>query len=422
MKSTLGQVTALLLSAAILLMGNGLQSTLLPLRAQFETFSTFEIGILGSAYYIGFAAGCLGGPRLIRRVGHIRAFTAMVAIASVMPLAHSMWSFAAFWWLCRGFTGFCLATLFMIIESWLNEKATNENRGTIFSTYTILNLTVMTVGQLSVNLSDLHSFFLFSLASIMVSLAAVPLSITRASAPAPIQRVKVRIGHLFRISPVGIIGAFLVGAQQGAFWSLGPVFADRIGLTTFWITLFMSLTILGGALGQWPLGKLSDRLDRRKVLVGVALLAAIIGVSIRFLNPTLGHGILIFGFLWGMLAMPLYSICAAHMNDHVKEGQFVEASSGLLLVFAGGAVLGPIIVSPFMTTVTPYALFAWTALFQILMACWALYRMTIRGAVAEEDRTEFTDALTEVSTVLSMSEDRAGTDKGAAEPEENGSN
>lgn len=232
MSATFAQIAALLLSAAILLMGNGLQLTLLPLRAQIEAFSTIQIGIIGSAYYIGFAAGCLWGPYLVKRVGHIRTFTAMVAIASAAPLVHNIWISAEVWWLLRAASGFCLATLFMIIESWINEKATNKNRGAVFSTYTVISLTVVTLGQLMINLYTIESFVLFSIASVLVSLSAVPLSLSKATAPAQVQTVRIRLVYLLRLSPVGIIGAFFVGMQQGAFWSLGPVFAERIGLDT----------------------------------------------------------------------------------------------------------------------------------------------------------------------------------------------
>ncbi len=411
MGATLMPIAALLTSAAILLMGNGLQSTLLPLRAEIDAFSTFSIGILGSTYYIGFAAGCILAPHLVRRVGHIRVFTAMVAIASVAPLVHSIWSSVGLWWLVRAATGFCLAALFMIIESWLNEKATNENRGVVFSIYTIISLTVVTLGQLMINVSEPGSYILFSLAAILVSLSAVPISLTRASAPAPMQTVQIRIRHLYRLSPVGLIGALLVGAQQGAFWSLGPIFAGRIGFDTLEITLFMSAAVIGGALGQWPLGKLSDRLDRRKVLLGACFAAAVIGLAIRLLYPTLGSGILILTLLWGMAAFPLYSICAAHMNDHVEEGGFVEASSGILLTFAAGAIAGPIIVSPFMTIISPYALFGWTAFFQITLVVFVIYRMRIRDEVSEARRGSFVDALNNIQTILpiatSKTDDRA---------------
>jgi MFS family permease len=215
-----------------------------------------------------------------------------------------------------------------------------------------------------------------------------------------VQTVRIRLGYLYRLSPIGVIGAFIVGMQQGAFWSLGPVFADRIGLDTLAITLFMSTAVIGGAIGQWPLGKLSDRVDRRRVLVGACIAAAAVGIAIRFLYPTTGHGILFLTLVWGLVTFPLYSICAAHMNDHVEEGGFVEASSGLLLIFAAGAVLGPLIVSPFMTLRTPYALFGWIAAFQILLAVLVVYRMRKRDRVPDSERSEFFDSLNEIQRVF----------------------
>jgi MFS family permease len=381
-------------------MGNGLQSTLLPLRADLEPFSTNDIGILGSAYYIGFVAGALKGAQLIQRVGHIRVFTAMVAIASAAPLLHSLWALPVAWWLIRAAYGFAAAMLFMIIESWLQEKSTNENRGVIFGTYTIINLTVVTIGQLMINLSTPASFVLFILASILVSFAAVPVALTSAAAPAPIASVEVRILRIFRLAPVAIAGAFLVGAQQGAFWSLGPIFADRIGLNTTEVTFFMSTAVVGGALGQWPLGKLSDRLDRRKVLICASLFAAAVGLTIRLVNPDLETGILALTMLWGMAAFPLYSICAAHLNDHVKDGGFVEAASAILIVYAAGAVIGPVLVSLSMTVVTPYALFGGTAAFQLVLVAVAAYGIAKRKAIDPEDRSSFTDALREVQSTL----------------------
>jgi MFS family permease len=399
MGATFAQITALLFSAAILLMGNGLQVTLLPLRAQFEAFSTVQIGTIGSAYYAGFAAGCFWAPHLVKRVGHIRTFTAMVAIASAAPLVHSIWPVAELWWVLRGTSGFCLAALFLIIESWLNEKATNENRGVVFSTYTIISLTVVTLGQLMVNLSEINSFILFSVASVLVSISAVPLSLSKAAAPTQVQTAQVRIIHLFRLAPIAVVGTFLVGMQQGAFWSLGPIFAGSIGLSTLAITIFMSAAVIGGAAGQWPLGKLSDKIDRRIVLVGACVASAVVGISIRLLYPTLGQGIVLLTLIWGIMAFPLYSICAAHMNDHVEEGGFLEASSGLLLVFAAGAIVGPLIVSPFMTLRTPYALFGWTAAFQILLASFAIYRMRLRKGVPSSDKRDFVESLNETQKV-----------------------
>ncbi len=399
MERTFVQIAALLTSAAILLMGNALLSTLIPLRAEIEAFSTFHIGIVGSAYYFGFSAGCLFGSQLIRRVGHIRTFAAMVALASAAPLLHNIWISAIFWCLVRMATGFCLAALFMIIESWLNEKSTNENRGIVFSAYTIISMTVVTLGQLMINLADLNSFVLFSVASVLVSLAAVPLSLTRASAPAPVKQVRVRILRLFRLSPVGVVGAFLVGGQHGTFWALGPVFANRIGFDALEISLFMSIAVIGGALGQWPLGKLSDRVDRRYVILGCCVVAALLGLAIRLSYPTIGNGILALTLLWGIVVFPLYAICAAYMNDHVSDDGFVEASSGILLMFAAGAIVGPLVISPFMTLRTPYVLFSGIAFFQIALALFIAYRRISGKAMPLAARSDFVEALNDAQTV-----------------------
>ncbi|MGE5768499.1 MAG: MFS transporter, partial [Bacteroidota bacterium] len=331
MSAAFAPITALLLSVALLLMGNGLQGTLLPVRANLEAFSPTDIGILGSAYFFGFAAGCLYGPRLIRRAGHIRAFTALVAIASCVVLVHSLFLDAFLWWVLRAMTGFCFAALYMIIESWLNEKATNETRGFIFSLYTIINLTVMTIGQLMLVLDRPEDFPLFLLASILVSLAAVPVALTKAQAPAPIRSVNIRLLHLYRLSPVGVLGGLAVGLANGSFWSLAPVFAQEKGADTWGVAIFMSVAVLAGALGQWPLGRLSDRMDRRKVIIAAACGAAAAGLLFVIWSPPTVLGLLAVIFLFGLFTLPVYGIVVAHMNDYVEAGGYVEAASGLLL-------------------------------------------------------------------------------------------
>jgi len=203
MIATLAPVSALLLSVVFLLMGNGLQGTLLPVRAQLELFSTTDIGILGSFYFLGFAASCYFGPLVVRRAGHIRTFAAMVSLASTATLVHVLVLEPVFWWPVRAITGFCFAVLYMVIESWLNEKSTNETRGTVFSIYTVINLFVLTVGQMMLTLADPKAFPLFAVASILVSIAALPVALTKSPAPAPIASVQIRIRYLFKSLPVG---------------------------------------------------------------------------------------------------------------------------------------------------------------------------------------------------------------------------
>jgi MFS family permease len=402
MTAQLTPIAALLLSVAILLMGNGLQGTLLPIRANIADFSTLNIGILGSFYFLGFAAGCVLGPRAVRRVGHIRAFTAMVSIASTIALVHALISNPALWWLLRAATGFCFATLYMIIESWLNERSTNETRGFIFSVYTIINLSVLTLGQLMIVLDDPAEFPLFALASILVSIAAVPVALTTAPAPQPIGEVRIRIRRLFTMSPVGFSGCLAVGLANGSFWALGPVFAQKIGMNVTGIALFMSVTVIAGALGQWPLGRISDRLDRRKVVIGACTAGALAGVGMAVFGVQWDRGILAFTFLFGIFAFPLYALSVAHTNDFAAPEDYVEVASGLLLVYAMGAVVGPIIASGLMAILGPEGLFAFTAAVHTGLAVFALQRMRMRARAPEEARAEFTESLLTAQTVAAM--------------------
>lgn len=402
MLAAIAPVSALLLSAAILLMGNGLQGTLLPVRAQGEAFSSLDIGALGSAYYIGFGAGCFFAALLVRRAGHIRAFTAMVALASTMALVHALVLWPFVWWILRGITGFCFAVLYIVIESWLNEKATNENRGAVFSAYTIINLTVITMGQMMLTLASPEAFSLFAVCSILVSLAALPIAFTKAQAPRPVGVVKLRIGHLYRLSPVGVVGCLGVGLANGSFWALAPVYAqsDRQDATA--VAIFMSIAVIAGACGQWPLGRLSDKVDRRKVIVlacfGAAAAGAAMAVS-RHLGEELIF-VLVFGF--GLFAFPLYSLCVAHMNDFVEPEGYVEAASGLLLIFALGAAIGPILASSVVSIFGIDRLFAYTAAVNLLMMAFALYRMTRRQRAADDEKVSFTESILVSQTVSNV--------------------
>lgn len=399
MRSALAPVSALLLSVAFLLMGNGLQSTLLPLRADVEVFTKFEIGVLGSAYYLGFAAGCLYGAYVIRRVGHIRTFTAVVAVASAVALAHALVLNPYAWWLLRAMTGFCVAVLFMVIESWLNERATNENRGVVFSVYAMINLTVISLGQLMLTLDDPGDFPLFSIASILVSLAAVPVAMTKAQAPAPVATVRIRFRYLYGLSPVGFIGCLSVGMANGALWGLGPVFARSIGDSTTLVALFMSVVVISGALGQWPLGRLSDRLDRRRVIALGCACAALAGLGLLLLPRLWDWSLLPLAAAYGFFALPVYSLSVANMNDFVAPDGFVEASSGLLLVFATGAATGPVLASLIIWLSDEASLFGFTACVHLAMAAFALYRRRRRERAPEAERAVFAEAQVAAQTL-----------------------
>ncbi|MDX1528482.1 MAG: MFS transporter [Gammaproteobacteria bacterium] len=396
MTKTIAPVAALLLSVAILLTGNGLQGTLLPVRAQLEAFTTLDIGILGSAYYLGFAAGCFYSPLLVRRVGHIRAFTAMSAVASAAVLIHAVYTYSWVWWVVRAITGFCFAALYAVIESWLNERATNETRGAIMSAYLIIQLTVITIGQMMITLSDPAQFPLFAMASILVSVAAVPVAMTAAAAPAPIEQVKVRIGHLIRVSPVGFAGSFAHGMAGGAFWSLAPVFAVANGMDVTGIAVFMSITVIGGAIGQYPMGRLSDRTDRRSVLIFVCAGAALAAFGMMFFRFAGLQSLYAYAVLWGFFAFPLYAIAVAHANDFADPKEFVEVSSGLLLVYGAGAVIGPVIASEAIERFGADGLFGTTATVHLVLIGFVIWRM--RARAAPEEHGKFIESLCATNT------------------------
>jgi len=382
---TVAPIAALLFSTAFLLMGNGLQNLLLPVRAHAERFTTLDIGVLGASYFLGFGIGCFAGPHVVRRAGHVRTFAAMVSLASALGLAHAVVVAPAAWWFCRTLSGFSLAVLFMVIESWLNEKSTNENRGRVFSIYRIVNFTVITAGQLLLTLGDPRTFALFAGASILISLAVLPVALSRAEAPC--RPAEVRLGVLRRCRRcwVGFAGIAAVGLTNGAFWSLAPVFVQTgILWSSDLAAVLMSIAVMAGAMAQWPLAQLSDRTDRRGVVVLACIAGAIAGAGAALCAGIWRWelGPFVFFFLFGLSALPLYTLCAAHMNDSVESGGFVEASSGLLLLFSLGAVSGSLAGSVAMNLMGPAGLFSFTAAVHIALAVFTVARMRLHPSRA----------------------------------------
>lgn len=411
MTRTIAPIAALLISVALLLMGNGLQGTLLPVRASIESFSSLDIGVMGSAYFVGFALGCYFGTHLVRRAGHIRTFTAMVAIASSAVLAHAIIVSPVLWWCLRALTGLCFAVLYLVIESWLNEKATNQNRGLVFSIYTIINLTVVTIGQLMLTLDEPTDFPLFALSSILLSIAAVPVAMTVAPAPGPIATTSVRFARLYKLSPVGMLGCFAVGLANGSFWGLAPIYAQGGTTDVTAVAIFMSITVIAGAVGQFPLGWLSDRMDRRRVITVALLGAAAAGLGLVFIDPGLKYAVFAVAFIYGMFAFPLYSLSVAHTNDHIDASGYVEAASGLLMIYALGAIIGPISASLFMQFIGNSGLFVFTVCVHTLAVMFTLYRMRKQSAPPLSEHIGFADALRVAQTVSNID-----TMSGAREP------
>ncbi len=338
-------VTALLLGAAILLTGNGVQVALLPIRADLEGFSQLDLGLLGAAYFAGLLAGSLFAPRITARVGHIRSFSAFTSIAVTAPLAQAVFISPPVWWGLRALTGICFAGLFMVIESWLNAAADRGTRGRILSTYTLLNLSVVTIGIQIVGFGDPRSFDLFALIAVLFSLAAVPVVLQVSAAPPPPRQPKLRLAWLFSVSPAAVMGCFVAGIANGAFWTYAPVFAARNGLDAKGTAMFLTAVVLGGAVTLLPIGYLSDRLSRRLVIAAVSALASLAGIGLYFESGGPRYGLIALGTLYGGMAYPLHAVCTAHANDLVLPKRAIEVSSGLLLMFSVGAILGPLMAS-----------------------------------------------------------------------------
>jgi MFS family permease len=393
MQSNLRPIASLLLAVAFLLAGNGLQFTLVPLRGHAEGFSAFALGAVGSAYYVGFVSGCLLAPYLIVRAGHIRAFAAMAALAVVVALAYPLKTDVVLWTLFRLVNGFCLAGIYLVIESWLNDHASNRNRGLVMSAYVFVNFIAFTIGQLMVTLYAIREAGDFILAAMLASFAIVPVALTRSAQPAPITIVSFRPMELYRAAPVGLVASMMVGMANGAFWGLGPISAAGNGLDVGKVALFMSGATLAGALVQWPIGRLSDRFDRRIVLLVLLIGAAATGVLLWALARN-GWLLLAFGLLFGALALPCYSLAAAHAYDKTSASEMVPTAATILLANAVGAAIGPLPASLVMDALGPRALFLFTAAAQASLAAYVFYRTTVQAPLAAPEKTGFDLAAT----------------------------
>jgi MFS family permease len=410
-------VAALFLSFGILLAGNGLQGTLLPVRAGIEGFSPFAIGVMGASFYMGYILSCFFAPRVVARVGHIRSFTVFGTVASAAQLMHVVWVDPVSWWGLRFITGACLCGLYMVMESWINERAGREHRGRILSVYQIVNLGAVTVGQMLLNLYEPAGFELFVVASVLVSVALVPVALTRTTAPQPLQQVRIRIPRVYAISPVGMIACLTVGLVNGAIWTIVPLFAQSALASIAELSLFMSLIIVGGAIFQWPLGRWSDLVDRRWVIVAICVGGGVSALALMAFGDLSRAAMYAFAFVYGGFTFALYAIAIAHANDQAEPEDFVEIASTLILVFSIGAVVGPMLASAVVEMAGPNSFFAYSAVIHFLTAGFAFYRMQRRAATAPEDKDDFIPVPRASPEVINI--DPRGPDE-EAETEPNG--
>ncbi|MCP4979446.1 MAG: MFS transporter [Gammaproteobacteria bacterium] len=381
---------ALLLGFGILMLGDGLQGTLLAVRADQEGYSATITGVIMSSFYLGFLCGSIMTPRLMVQVGHIRVFAALAALASAAILVHAVFVHVPVWVLLRLISGFCFSGLYVVAESWLNDRATNETRGQLLSLYMVVAYVGVGLGQLFLNLADPGGYPLFILTSVLVSIAVIPLLLSAGSAPSFEESVNIGFRDLYRMSPLGIVGMFVIGLVTATFFALGPVYGRRLGLNLEEISFFMSAAVVGTVILQWPIGALSDRYDRRLILTIVTSLTAAAAFACVFLSAASTSVLLLSVGLFGGLAFPLYSVCIAYTNDHLQPDQMIAASGTLVMVGGLGAVLGPILVASIMDLFENNGFFWAMGGAHFLTGLFALYRMTRRAPMPLEQQVETT--------------------------------
>ena len=382
-------VASLLLSTFFLLAAMGLSGYLIPIRAVAEGWSTFTISLIATGYAIAFTASCIITPRLVLKVGHVRVFGALTTIMAMSFLLHSLVVHPAAWVLTRAMAGFSIAGGYMIIESWLNEKVSNENRGALFSVYMMVSMSAVMVGQYIVPLGDPIGPTLFIVCALICSMAVMPTLLSSAQSPQPLTQVKFDVPALYRRSPAAVIGTLLAGLIASAWGGLGPVYATQLGLSTAEGASMLAIAMVGGAIFQYPLGRASDRMDRRRVMI----FAGFIGMIACAITVTFGvdNRIIFFaGMLFlGTVLFPIYSLNVAHANDHAEPDEFVEVSSGLMITYGVATMIGPLITGAAMDSFGPHALFAVIAICFAAYSAHAAWRISRREQAPEEMRSDF---------------------------------
>ncbi len=376
--SSVLKIYALFLGSAFLLFAGGLQGLLLSVRGADEHFSLLALGLIGTGWSVGFITGSITVPVLVQRVGHIRAFSIMASIGTITILCNLLLINDIAWIVMRAFSGFCFAGAAMIVESWLNEVAENKSRGTIFSIYTTINMTASTLGQLAMSVTGVSSAIPFIVGAISFICAIIPPALTSTPQPKPLASAKLDVVLLYKTSPLAVIAAFAVGMANGTFGTLAPVYGHDQGLDASGIAILFAVTAVLGAIAQLPAGRISDRMDRRMVIVVLGGVAAAVGFLMLLIDPQ--GGWIMYGLfgLYGLSAYPIYAIAVAHANDFAKKGEFGRVAGGMLLTMGSGLAIGPAIAAVVMNLYQPVGLFIVTATFHGALALTAFLRMKVR--------------------------------------------
>lgn len=379
----------LLLGMGVLMLGTGLQSTLLGLRATLEGFPTVVIGLIMSCYYVGYLLGTRIAPPLLHRLGHIRVFATLAAVSSAAILVQGCFVNPFTWGMMRMLSGVCLAGIYVVAESWLNDRATRANRGRLFAIYMGVLYVGLGAAQFLLVLANPRTQTPFMLVSVLISLAMVPIVVSSRPVPEHAVPQKVHLVDLYRNSPLGVVAIAVSGMISAFIFSMGPVYARLSGLETSGVATFMAVSILAAVVTQYPVGRLSDRMDRRTVIAAVCTLAAFVAGSIVAF-PEMPHGVfLVFAALFSGFVLTLYSLSVSHVNDKLEPAQMVAASSAVLLLNGAAAAIGPVVAGSLMTAFGPRAYFAALATLTGGLAIYDLWRKARRRPVPPAQKGPF---------------------------------
>jgi len=375
---------ALFLGMFLLMIGNGLQGTLLGLRGEIEGFSTFEISVVMSAYFLGFLGGSRFTPKLIARVGHVRVFAALGSMISAVLIMYPALTEPWAWVIGRVIIGFCFCGVYITAESWLNDASDNENRGQALSIYMIVQMAGIVTAQYIVTIGDISGFILFIVPSVLVSLAFAPILLSAGRSPDFSTTKPMRIVNLVQNSPLSCVGMFMLGGVFAAQFGMSAVYGGRVGLSVGQISLFVSAIYIAALLLQYPIGWLSDRMDRRTLIIWLSA-AGGAGCLIAYSTDGAFWAILVSGAIMGGTSNPLYALIIAYANDYLERDDMAAASGGLLFVNGLGAVSGPLILGWMMDEIGPGGYWVFMAFLMIGIAAYALFRSFRR------DRTDIVE-------------------------------
>ena len=379
---------ALFLGMLLLMLGNGLQGTLLGVRGAIEGFSPFSMSIVMAGYFVGFLGGSHLAPQLIRRVGHVRVFAALASTSSACLLLYAIIPLPVAWFILRVIVGFCFSAVYVVAESWLNNTATNETRGKTLSIYLIVQMLGIVVSQGMLNVAAPEGFVLFIIGSVVMSLSFAPILLSVQPAPAFQTTKPMGLKKLFNISPLGSVGAFLLGGIFAAMFGMASVFGTEKGMSVVSISIFTSSIYMGGMLAQYPIGWMSDRMDRRQLIVAIL----VVGMVVCSFGALIGSSLFLLcsvAFVIGGVSNPLYSLYIAYTNDFLEHEDMAAASGGLIFINGLGAIVGPLIVGWMMSEFGANSFFIYIAVLMGVSAAYALYRMTQRASVAVEDTSSY---------------------------------